>query len=107
MAAYMVVLAEVKDRAAFIERYAKPTAALIARFGGEYLVRAPKIAPLEGAVSPTASAVISKWPDRTAIERFWNSPDYAPLKAVRQTLAMVGQSAGAPARMKPATSIGR
>lgn len=87
MTAYMVVFAKIRDRERFLEDYAKPAAALIPAFGGEYLVRTPKTATLEGTLGDGWASVISKWPDRAAIERFWRSPDYAPLKAARQPLA--------------------
>lgn len=87
MAAYMIVFARVKDRQRFLTEYAAPTAALIARQGGEYVVRAPGVESLEGGLFDGASAVISKWPDKTAIRRFWNSPEYEKLKSARQALA--------------------
>jgi uncharacterized protein (DUF1330 family) len=84
----MIVFAHVHDRARFLEAYARPTAELIGRFGGEYLVRAPASVALENASQLNgAAAVVSKWPDRASIERFWNSEDYRALKAKRQPLA--------------------
>jgi len=87
MTAYMVVFARIKDRERFTKEYGMPTSEVIKKFGGEYLVRTPKVTAIEGSFGDGASAVISKWPNRDAIERFWNSPDYQPLKEVRQPLA--------------------
>lgn len=87
MAAYMIVFAKVKDRARFLTEYAAPAAALVAHYGGEYVVRAPGVVALEGGLFAGASAVISKWPDKAAIHRFWHSSDYQALKAARQELA--------------------
>lgn len=87
MAAYMIVFARVKDRQRFVTEYAAPTAALIAKFGGEYVVRAPGVESLEGGLFEGASTVISRWPDKAAIRRFWESPEYEALKAARQELA--------------------
>jgi uncharacterized protein (DUF1330 family) len=87
MAAYMIVFARVKDRARFLEEYGKPTAALVAKFGGRYVVRAPGAQTIEGVYGDGASVVVSEWPDHAALERFWDSPEYAPLRAARQSLA--------------------
>lgn len=87
MAAYMIVFCRIRDRARFVEEYARPTAALVAKFGGEYLVRAPKVATLEGAFGDGMASVISRWPDRAALDAFYNSPEYRPLKAARAPLA--------------------
>jgi uncharacterized protein (DUF1330 family) len=89
MAAYMVIVARIKDRVRFIEEYGKPAADLVARMGGRYVVRAPGAHALEGGYGEGASVVISEWPDRAAIDRFWNSPEYASLKAMRQPFADV------------------
>jgi uncharacterized protein (DUF1330 family) len=89
MPAYMVIFARIKDRARFFDEYGKPAAELVARMGGRYVVRAPGARSLEGAYGDGASVVISEWPDKAAIERFWTSAEYASLKAARAPLADV------------------
>ncbi len=87
MPAYMIVTARIADRAAFIDGYGAAAAALVDRFGGKYVLRGRGATLLEGAPGGVdfdgASMVISEWPDRAAAEAFWNSPDYAEVKKLR------------------------
>ncbi|MEE4209451.1 MAG: DUF1330 domain-containing protein [Parvularcula sp.] len=85
----MIVTAAIHDRDEFISGYGAAAATLIGEFGGEYLLRGPGAECLEGDFGDGASMVISKWPDRTAIKRFWNSPEYAEAKKLREGIADV------------------
>ncbi len=88
MAAYLIIAAQIADRAAFLAGYAPAAAALVARFGGQYVLRAPGAALLEGSAELAgASVVISQWPDRAAAEAFWHSPEYAAVKTLRAGVA--------------------
>lgn len=87
MAAYMIVLCQIHDRDRFISDYAHRAAELIALHGGEYVLRAPGVTSLEGGFGDGMSAVISRWPDTAAIERFWNCPEYQDLKAKRRLVS--------------------
>ncbi|MEE4200319.1 DUF1330 domain-containing protein [Erythrobacter sp.] len=89
MPAYMIVTAAIRDRDRFISGYGAAAAKLIGEFGGEYLLRGPGAECLEGDFGDGASMVISKWRDRDAIRRFWNSPAYAEVKKLRDGLADV------------------
>lgn len=89
MPAYMIVTAKVHDRDRFIAGYGAVAAALIPKFGGEYLLRGPGAECLEGSFGEGASMVISKWPDRAAARAFWNSPEYEEAKKLREGLADV------------------
>jgi uncharacterized protein (DUF1330 family) len=85
--AYMIVTVSIQDRARFIAEYAIPTAALIERFGGQYVLRGPGCVSYEGDRPDGLSAVVSQWPDKAALDAFWNCPDYQPLKVIRQELS--------------------
>ncbi|QUL36999.1 DUF1330 domain-containing protein [Erythrobacter sp. JK5] len=89
MPAYMIVTAAISDREKFISGYGAAAAELIPKFGGEYLLRGPGAECLEGEFGDGASMVISKWPDRAAAKAFWNSPEYAEAKKLREGLAEV------------------
>lgn len=86
MAAYLVITAQIHDRQRFLAGYGAAAAELTAKFGGEYLLRAPGAEVLEGA-HPGGSLVISKWPDRAAALAFWNSPQYAEARQLRDGIA--------------------
>jgi uncharacterized protein (DUF1330 family) len=87
MAAYMIVTAKINDREAFITGYGAAAAALVQKFGGKYVLRGPGAILLEGGFGDGASMVISEWPDKAAAQAFWNSPEYAAVKKLREGVA--------------------
>ena len=87
MAAYMIVLAKIADREAFLGGYGKAAAALIEQHGGRYLLRGPGVRLLEGDWGDGSSAVISEWPDMATLRTFWDSPEYAEVKKLREDVA--------------------
>lgn len=87
MRTWMIITATIHDRALFLESYAKPAAALVARHGGEYVLRASGAELLEGPGTAGESVVISRWPSRQAALAFWNAPAYAALRAARADIA--------------------
>jgi len=89
MAAYMIIIARIHDRDAFVSGYGAAAADLVEKFGGQYLLRGAGAKLLEGEWGDGASVVISKWPDRDAAEKFWNSPEYGDVKKLREGLAEV------------------
>ncbi|MEE2920851.1 MAG: DUF1330 domain-containing protein [Pseudomonadota bacterium] len=84
MAIYQIVFCKIHDRDRFIPEYAIPTSKLVAKHGGEYVVRAPGLSCLEGDVDENTSVVISKWPDLQTLEAMWTSPEYETLKQLRR-----------------------
>lgn len=90
MTAWMIVTAQIHDRERFVTGYGPAAARLVARFGGRYVVRAPGAQVLEGpGWASGASVVISEWPSKAAALAFWNSPEYAEVKRLREGLADV------------------
>jgi uncharacterized protein (DUF1330 family) len=85
MTAYMMVDLDVNDPKNY-EKYKAEVPALIAKHGGEYLVRGGDFEVLEGDWQPTRLVLFS-FPDRQAIHDFINDPAYAELKALRQRTA--------------------
>lgn len=87
MPAYMIVTASIADRDAFIAGYGKAAGELVERMGGKYVLRGRGVSLLEGNFGEGASMVISEWPDKAAAKAFWNSPDYAEVKKLRDGIA--------------------
>lgn len=87
MPAYMIIAAKIAEREAFVNGYGKAAAALVSQFGGRYCLRAPGALGLEGAFGDGASVVISEWPDKASALAFWNSPEYAEVKKLRDGIA--------------------
>jgi uncharacterized protein (DUF1330 family) len=85
MPAYLVADVEVTDRDLYDE-YRKGVAATVAAYGGRFLVRGGATRTLEGDWSPQR-AVVLEFPDAAALQRWYDSPEYAPLLALRKRAA--------------------
>jgi uncharacterized protein (DUF1330 family) len=85
MSAYVIADIALSDAAAY-EDYKARSPAIIARHGGEYLVRGGAHEVIEGDWHPTR-LVLLRFPDRAAIHAFLADPEYAPLKALRARVA--------------------
>ena len=81
MPAYLIIEARITDPQGFAA-YARATPAVVARYGGHYLVMGGEQHSLEGVHAPSRT-VISCWPSRAAALAFWNSADYAAIKPLR------------------------
>jgi uncharacterized protein (DUF1330 family) len=81
MPAYFIVEIDVQDAEAF-EEYRKHVPETIAKYGGRYLVRGGKTETLEGDWQP-GRMVVLEFPNREQARKFYDSPEYAPLKALR------------------------
>jgi len=85
MSAYIVASIEITDAEAF-EDYRQRVPAIIAAYGGRYLVRGGAIRELEGH-KPASRLVILEFADMARLEVFYNSADYQILLAIRQGAA--------------------
>jgi uncharacterized protein (DUF1330 family) len=81
MAAYVIVQVDVKDAAQFDE-YRKQVPSTIQQYGGRYLVRGGKSETLEGGWNPPR-VVVLEFPSVEQARKFYDSPEYAPQKALR------------------------
>jgi uncharacterized protein (DUF1330 family) len=85
MAAYLFADLEVKDAAGY-ETYRARVGDTIAKYGGRFIVRGGKHEVLEGDFNPKRM-VLLEFPSMEALQRWYNSPDYKPLIAVRKAAA--------------------
>ena len=85
MPAYVIVDIEVRDRDTY-ERYKALAAPAVSHYGGRYLVRGGATQTLEGEWQP-GRFVILEFPSAQLGRAWWDSPEYAPAKAIRQSCA--------------------
>ena len=83
MPAYVVIDVEVIDPETY-ERYKPLAPPVIAAYGGRYLARGGRTDVLEGDWAPTR-AVILEFPSLERARAWWESPEYAAAKALRQS----------------------
>jgi uncharacterized protein (DUF1330 family) len=85
MAAYIFANVEVTDPAAY-EEYRRRVPAVIAAYGGRYLVRGGAVERLEGD-GEIDRLVILEFPDMAKLMAFYQSAQYQPLLAIRRRAA--------------------
>ena len=81
MPAYLIANITVTDPEAF-KAYGAKVPAVIAQFGGRYLVRGGAVTAVEGA-SPFNRLVVLEFPSMDAARGFYNSPEYLAAREAR------------------------
>ena len=83
MSAYVVVNITVHDPEPYAQyrAMAPPT---IAKYGGRYVARGGATEVMEGDWTPNR-LVLLEFPDVAAARAWWDSPEYAPARALRQS----------------------
>jgi len=82
MPAYVIAMVDVKDPVRY-EDYRRLVLPTIAAFGGRFVARGGKTALFEGTM-PAGRIVIVEFPSMERADAWWNSPEYAEAKAIRQ-----------------------
>ena len=85
MKGYMVAQLDVEDAGAF-EDYRNKVPAVIARFGGRYLIRGGAVSPLEGHW-PFSRLVVIEFDSVEAVRTFYHSPEYQEILPLRLATA--------------------
>jgi uncharacterized protein (DUF1330 family) len=85
MAAYLMVQNTVSDEAQY-QKYVQAVVPFIGTFGGRILARRSKVEVLEGE-HDDRPVVMFEFPNMEALRAFWNSPDYVPIKKLREGIA--------------------
>ena len=81
MPAFLIANIEVTDPAGF-ETYRERVPAVVAQYGGRYVIRGNPPTQMEGKPFFTRLTVL-EFASMEALQRFYNSPEYAPLLAIR------------------------
>lgn len=81
MAAYLIADTDISDHSTYDE-YKRQVAPIVAKFGGRFLVRGGRHEILEGSLDVHRLVVI-EFPDMRTLKEWYDSPEYAPLLALR------------------------
>ena len=82
MAAYVLATVRITDPAGY-EEYRRLVPATIERYGGRFVVRGGRVDVLEGSWEP-ARVVIVEFPSLERARAWWESPEYAEARGIRQ-----------------------
>ncbi|SFJ68799.1 DUF1330 domain-containing protein [Bradyrhizobium sp. Gha] len=87
MTAYFIVQATIHDEAQF-QKYREAVVPFIAKSGGKIAARRAEVHVFEGE-HDTRPVVMFEFPSMDAIHAFWDSPDYVPIKKLRDGAATI------------------
>ena len=82
MSAYVIAEVDVVDPAAY-EEYRKQVLAVVTKYNGKFIVRGGKVEPKEGGWTPRRIVVL-EFPSLAQAQKWYDSPEYAPLIKLRQ-----------------------
>lgn len=82
-AGYIIGQIEITDQSVY-ESYRAQVPATVAKYGGEYLVRGGQQQAMEGA-DPLGRTVVLRFPSYDQAVAWYNSPEYVPLRELRQS----------------------
>jgi len=82
MSAYIIVEVTIHDPLLY-EDYKKLTPSSVTAYGGKFIVRGGKKETLEGDWQPERIVVL-EFPTMERAKEWWDSPEYAPAKRIRQ-----------------------
>jgi len=85
MAAYLILQSTVRDETQY-QKYAQTVWPLMVRFGAKVVARRAPMELLEGEHDQRPVSMF-EFPDMEAIRKFWNSPEYIPIKKLREGAA--------------------
>ena len=87
MPGYLVLESEITDPEKY-DKYRQMAGSSIVQYGGRFLVRGGNPQVLEGGWSPKR-VVIIEFPSVERAKAWFNSPEYAPAKALRKDAARI------------------
>ena len=85
MAAYLIADVTISDDSVYAT-YRQQVPAIIAKYGGRYVVCGGHAELLEGTRSPNRTVVL-EFATMDALKSFWDSPEYRPMRALRESAA--------------------
>jgi uncharacterized protein (DUF1330 family) len=86
MSVYLLVNLNIHDRDGFMEYVGRVTP-VVNQYGGRYIVRGARPEVIEGSDLGMKVIAILEFPNRDALDQWYRSEEYAPLKELRERTA--------------------
>jgi uncharacterized protein (DUF1330 family) len=84
MTAYLIVQQTIRD-ADKLEEYRTKVVPVLEKYGGRFITKGGRHKFLTGAGGPADRVAIVAFPDTAALDAWYNSTDYKPLIALRES----------------------